>query len=79
MAAPPYTANLIVADVLRNAPPEIAGVFLERKTACVGCYLARFCTLEDVANTYDIPRGGLLGDLERAAHAYSLSTGGQDA
>jgi len=34
--------------------PETARMFRAFKTACVGCYLARFCTLQDVADTYYI-------------------------
>ena len=37
-----------------NDWPETASVFRARQTAGVGCYLARFCTLQDVADTYHI-------------------------
>jgi len=35
--------------------PQTAGAFQALGTACVGCFLARFCTLWDVATTYRIP------------------------
>jgi hypothetical protein len=44
-----------------------SSVFLRHKTACVGCYLARFCTLRDVANTYRLSPEVFLSELEQAA------------
>lgn len=43
--------------------PGAAGVFLASRTGCVGCFLARFCTLEDVARVYELPLQDLLGKL----------------
>jgi hybrid cluster-associated redox disulfide protein len=43
--------------------PGAAGVFLAFRTGCVGCPLARFCTLEDVARVYELPLQDLLGKL----------------
>lgn len=40
-----------VADIL-TAYPQTAELFIEEKTSCIGCYLSRFCTLEDVARVY---------------------------
>ncbi len=57
-----------VADVLRLAP-LLQGVFVAHRTACVGCSLARFCSLRDVADTYELSLEDLLRELERAAHA----------
>lgn len=57
-----------VADVLRLAP-QVQGVFVAHRTACVGCSLARFCSLRDVAVTYELSLEDLLQELKRAAHA----------
>lgn len=43
--------------------PGAAGVFLASRTGCVGCFLARFCTLEDVARVYELPLQDLLEKL----------------
>jgi hybrid cluster-associated redox disulfide protein len=45
--------DVTVADVLQNST-EVARVFISRKTACVGCYMARFCSVRDVAATYEL-------------------------
>lgn len=42
-----------VADFLK-ATPKAARFFLGQKTACVGCLLAKFCTLQDVVKTYQL-------------------------
>jgi hybrid cluster-associated redox disulfide protein len=48
---------------LLAAHPQAAMVFLALRTSCVGCYLARFCMLEDVARTYELPMQDLLERL----------------
>jgi hypothetical protein len=68
MTAPLYSPNLTVAQVLQK-DRVLSRVFIDRKTACVGCYLARFCTLDDVAKTYGFPIEEFLGELQRVAHA----------
>jgi hybrid cluster-associated redox disulfide protein len=50
--------------------PGAASVFLASRTGCVGCPLARFCTLEDVARVYELPLQDLLGKL-RETHQSS--------
>ena len=67
MAARRYTPNLTVAQALKKSSRDLSRVFARRKTACVGCYLAGLCTLEDVSKTYCIPLEEFLGELERAA------------
>lgn len=43
--------------------PAVAGLFLKRRMACLGCSLARLCTLEDVSRYYAIPVQDLLAGL----------------
>ncbi len=62
-----------VADILRLAP-RVQAVFVAHRTACVGCSLARFCSLRDVAVTYELALETWLQELERAAHAESQIT-----
>ena len=55
-----------VAEALRTAG-RVQQVFIRRRTACVGCSLARFCSLQDVAATYELDLEALLRELEQAA------------
>lgn len=40
-----------VADLLKSTP-KISRFFFDQKTACVGCLLAKFCTLQDMLDAY---------------------------
>lgn len=42
-----------VADAL-NFYPQTTKLFVEWKTDCIGCYLNRFCTIEEVAAIYSL-------------------------
>jgi hypothetical protein len=46
--------------------PQTAGAFQALGTACLGCLLARFCTLGDVAATYRIPAQTLVERIQLA-------------
>jgi len=66
-------ARLLVADVLSRWP-QTAPVFLRRRLACVGCSLARFERIADVAASYSLDLAALTQDLQQAIEA-----GGEDA
>jgi hypothetical protein len=66
MDASRYSADFTVAQVLGQGASDVSAVFIRRKTDCVGCTLAGFCTLEEVANTYGIRLDDLLGELTLA-------------
>jgi len=68
MAAPQHSPNLTVAQTLQQTSENLPAVFVARRTACVGCYLAGFCTLEDVAKTYSFSLDEFLGELDHAAN-----------
>jgi hypothetical protein len=68
MDVPLFTQELRVAKALQYGQ-KAAGVFIEMKTACVGCYLTRFCTLGEVARTYALPQAKLLARLEQAVRS----------
>ncbi len=53
MAAALPTQEMTVAEVLETWP-ETVDVFQELKTACVGCVMAPFDTLADVARIYQL-------------------------
>ena len=56
-------AQLTVEDILKKWPLTFS-VFRSRNTDCVGCLLQRFCTLQDVAETYEVSLQELARDLE---------------
>jgi hybrid cluster-associated redox disulfide protein len=62
------TLESTVEEVLRLWP-ETAVVFQDLATACVGCDLAAFCTLNEAASEYQIAPDVLLQDLQNAIQA----------
>jgi hybrid cluster-associated redox disulfide protein len=69
MATPLPNDNMTVAEVLEKWP-ETVTVFQEFKTACVGCVMAPFDTMADVARIYEMELSVLL----EALHAVVLTT-----
>ena len=58
--------------------PAVLPVFLAHRLACVGCYMTRFCTLEDAITTYGLPRDRFLAELRRGT-AMAREPGHSDA
>lgn len=52
------------ADLL-SATPKAVRFFIDRGTACSICSLARFCTLEDVINAYNLDKKVFLEELAK--------------
>jgi hybrid cluster-associated redox disulfide protein len=61
------TPDQTVARVLQTYP-ETIHAWIAVQTHCVGCYLMRFCSLEDVAHSYDMELSVLLDELEKAIY-----------
>jgi hybrid cluster-associated redox disulfide protein len=57
--------KLSVADLLRDHP-QTSRFFLSKKTGCVGCHLARFCTLNDVVRIYEFDEDEFYAELDKA-------------
>jgi len=55
--------HLTVAEVLKRWP-QVFSVFVKNKTKCPGCFMQHFCTLKDVAETYQIPPQELILEIE---------------
>jgi hypothetical protein len=53
-----------VVDLLQKYP-QTNRFFITQKTACVGCYMARFCSLEDVISTYEIDKATFFVELKK--------------
>ncbi len=66
MSSQNFSPDTTVEETLRISTGARA-VFTSRRTACVGCYLARFCTLKDVAAAYNLSLDALLEELDQAA------------
>jgi len=58
------SAQLTVEDILKKWPLAFS-IFRNRNTDCIGCLLQRFCTLKDVAETYEVELQDLTKDLEQ--------------
>jgi len=57
-------ADLTVTELL-GLWPQAAPVFIRRRLACVGCSLARFDRITDVAGNYGLDLSGLVDELRR--------------
>ena len=62
MAQPKHVADLIVADVLARWPQTIP-VFTHHRMGCVGCPIAPFETLAEVATIYKLDLNCFLNEL----------------
>ena len=59
------TADMTVVEVLEKWPGTVS-VFQDLKTACVGCAMAPYDTLADVAREYDIDLNDIMMALQGA-------------
>ena len=66
------TSDMAVGDVLEKWP-ETVPVFQELKMACVGCAMAPFDTLDDVATIYKVDLSQFMEALYLA-----INSGGQE-
>jgi hybrid cluster-associated redox disulfide protein len=62
MEHPPLEVNLTVAEVLAQWPQTIP-VFIHHRMACVGCAMAPFESLAEVATIYRLDLDGFLREL----------------
>lgn len=61
----PLTSHMTIAEILQRWP-ETAAVFQRLRTACVGCDMAPFCSVNDAATHYDLDADQLLVELDVA-------------
>jgi len=54
-----------VSEVLQMYPGS-RQVFIARRTMCLGCHMARFCTLKDVAQIYSLETESLVYEIQTA-------------
>lgn len=60
-------ARDMTVEQLLTAWPQTARVFLDRRMACVGCPVAAFETIEEVAAVYEQDPEALIAALKRCA------------
>jgi len=53
-----------IAELLQKFP-QTSRFFISQKTGCVGCYMARFCSLEDVISTYEKDKATFFVELKK--------------
>jgi hypothetical protein len=56
--APDWTVQRVL-----NEYPDTARIFIQMKTDCIGCLLARFCTVREVEQDFHLAPGDLLNPL----------------
>jgi hybrid cluster-associated redox disulfide protein len=67
MDTPMISTDLTVDEVLQRWPKAFS-VFIKNKTQCPGCLLQHFCTLKDVAETYQISSQELIDEIAGVAN-----------
>jgi hybrid cluster-associated redox disulfide protein len=65
---PQLESDLLVAEVMTRWPQTIP-VFIRHRLACVGCAIAPFETLAEVAAIYSLDLDHLLDELEQAINS----------
>lgn len=63
MDATKIDLQLTVDKVLQRWP-QTYSVFMKNKTKCVGCFMQQFCTLNDVAKTYQLSLEKLIDEIK---------------
>lgn len=61
-------SDALVADLL-NRFPDTAAVFMQFKLGCIGCSMACFCTLADVAEDYELDLAAFLQALQKSINS----------
>ena len=74
MDTPMIHIHLTVEAVLQKWP-QVFAVFVRNKTKCPGCLMQHFCTLKDVAETYQIPPEKLITEIENVSREAIISKG----
>jgi hybrid cluster-associated redox disulfide protein len=63
MDTPMIHLHLTVDEILKRWPRAFS-VFMKNKTKCPGCFMQQFCTLKDVAETYQISAEELIDEIK---------------
>jgi len=63
MEHPPLSPRSLVADLLASSTLT-ASAFLSLRVDCIGCFMNKFCTLEDVSRHYGLDMDVILDTLK---------------
>lgn len=61
-------AEMTVQELLARWP-QTAVVFNQYASLCIGCAIAPYCTVSDVAKIYRLPLEAFINDLKKAIEA----------
>jgi hybrid cluster-associated redox disulfide protein len=53
----------MTVDQVLQAWPQAFSVFMRHKTKCPGCFMQQFCTLKEVADTYQLSVERLIDEI----------------
>jgi hybrid cluster-associated redox disulfide protein len=54
----------LTVDKVLQSWPQAFSVFMKNKTKCPGCFMQQFCTLKDVAETYQLSLEKLIDEIK---------------
>jgi hybrid cluster-associated redox disulfide protein len=54
----------LTVDQVLQTWPQAFSVFIKYKTKCPGCFMRSFCTLKDVAETYQLSLEKLIDEIK---------------
>jgi hypothetical protein len=57
----------LTVDMVLQSRPQAFSVFLKHKTKCPGCFMQSFCTLKDVAETYQLSLEALIDEIRNVS------------
>jgi hybrid cluster-associated redox disulfide protein len=57
----------LTVDMVLQSWPQAFSVFLKYKTKCPGCFMQSFCTLKDVAETYQLSLEALIDEIRNVS------------
>jgi hybrid cluster-associated redox disulfide protein len=58
----------LTVDQVLQTWPQAFSVFMKYKTRCPGCFMQQFCTLKDVAETYQLSLETLIAEIKHASN-----------
>ncbi|GJM40006.1 MAG: hypothetical protein DHS20C20_02880 [Ardenticatenaceae bacterium] len=64
----------ITVQVILARWPQTAKVFNHYSSICIGCAIAPYCTISDVAKIYNLPLEPFINDLRMAIESSDAST-----
>jgi len=74
MDTPTIQILLTVEEILQKWPRAFS-IFMKNKTKCPGCLMQHFCTLRDVAETYQIPLDKLMVEIASVSNQAIIAKG----